>query len=422
MKQTNYYLYDFLDFIPGFEREENLWRACIPVDIEVCDKDVFVTIPFRRQLKSLEIIADRSVPPISHRMRIRAYGSKIIRISISLDVPVNDDSAMLEIRPELGIIPLHVEKDGEQWFVRDSWGTLRAVFNLQEPETDHWSDLLPAPEETLQVTFLPDGMKEVKISAYDQFKATVQDAMALAFVSGNDRIDRTTMAIHADPDECFAGTGERFSKMDLSGKTFRLVNQDANGVNNRRAYKNIPFYLSSRDYGLFIHTSAYTKLSLADHSSRSVQFLTEEGLIDIFIIGGDTPEEILFNYRRLTGFPSMPPLWSFGTWMSRMSYFSAEEVTGICKRLRDEDFPCDVIHLDTGWFRKDWLCEWKFNEERFPDPEKFICQLKKQGFRVSLWQLPYVARGAEQLTEALANNYICENKQITQRFVGFQCD
>ncbi len=414
MKQTNYYLYDFLDFIPGFEREENLWRACKPVDIEVCDKDVFVTIPFRRQLKSLEIIADRSVPPISHRMRIRAYGSKIIRISISLDVPVNDDSAMLEIRPELGIIPLHVEKDGEQWFVRDSWGTLRAVFNLQEPETDHWSDLLPAPEETLQVTFLPDGMKEVKISAYDQFKATVQDAMALAFVSGNDRIDRTTMAIHADPDECFAGTGERFSKMDLSGKTFRLINQDANGVNNRRAYKNIPFYLSSRDYGLFIHTSAYTKLSLADHSSRSVQFLTEEGLIDIFIIGGDTPEEILFNYRRLTGFPSMPPLWSFGTWMSRMSYFSAEEVTGICKRLRDEDFPCDVIHLDTGWFRKDWLCEWKFNEERFPDSEKFICQLKKQGFRVSLWQLPYVARGAEQLTEALANNYICENKQITQ--------
>ena len=40
-------------------------------------------------------------------------------------------------------------------------------------------------------------------------------------------------------------------------------------------------------------------------------------------------EDILRGYRDLTGYPSMPPLWSFGVWMSRMTYFSADEVDEI---------------------------------------------------------------------------------------------
>ena len=61
-------------------------------------------------------------------------------------------------------------------------------------------------------------------------------------------------------------------------------------------------------------------------------------------------EDILRGYRDLTGYPSMPPFWSFGVWMSRMTYFSADEVDEICDRMRAEHYPCDVIHLDTGWF------------------------------------------------------------------------
>ena len=159
-------------------------------------------------------------------------------------------------------------------------------------------------------------------------------------------------------------------------ETFQLKNQDGQGVNNRRTYKNVPFLLSSRMYGVFMHTSAYSKFSVADHSSRSVQLMSEEPVLDLFFLGGDSPEEILYNYRCLTGFPTKLPLWSFGTWMSRMTYFSEEEVNEICRRLRAEDFPCDVIHLDTGWFRTDWLCEWKFNPERFPDPRRSIPNLR----------------------------------------------
>jgi alpha-D-xyloside xylohydrolase len=280
---------------------------------------------------------------------------------------------------------------------------------------DHWSDLLPAPEESLELAFYPDGVKEIRISAYDQFFPARQDAFALAFVEKNGLCQRTTLSFEAQHDEKFVGTGERFTKMDLSGHTFQLKNQDGQGVNNRRTYKNIPFYLSSRMYGLFMHTSAHSKISLADHTTRSVQLLTEEPALDLFLIGGLTPEEILYEYRRLTGFPTVLPLWSFGTWMSRMSYFSADEVNAICKRLRDEDYPCDVIHIDTGWFITDWLCEWKFNPERFPEPKQFIKDLRENGFKVSLWQMPYIAAQAAQHDEAMAEKFMCRLKKSEQQ-------
>ncbi|HEY9593351.1 MAG TPA: TIM-barrel domain-containing protein, partial [Spirochaetia bacterium] len=101
-----------------------------------------------------------------------------------------------------------------------------------------------------------------------------------------------------------------------------------------------------------------------------------------------------------------PPLWSYGTWMSRMTYFSAEEVLGVAARLREGGFPCDVLHLDTGWFEKDWVCEWRFSRERFPDPAGFMSELRSRGFRVSLWQNPLIGEGNVLLPIAREKGYL----------------
>lgn len=407
MKQTNYHLFDFLDFDVDLKRDEALWKACRPTHIYEKDGDIHITVPFQKQQKANDMAADTSAPRESSTLIIRQYEPKIIRMFIGLNgEEISDDSEMLQWSPDIWKVPLTVtDRDGE-WVVTDPEGHRRALINLKEPVLDHWSDLLPPPQETLDITLFPDGEREIRLSAYDHFSPPRYDALPLAYVVKDGQKERATVSIEAAPDEVFTGTGERFYKMDLSGHTFQLKNQDGQGVNNRRAYKNIPFFLSSRMYGVFYHTSAHSKLSLADHSTRSVQFLSDQPLLDVFLIGGDSPEEILRGYRGLTGFPSMPPLWSFGVWMSRMTYFSADEVKEICNRMRAEKYPCDVIHLDTGWFKTDWLCEWKFNDERFPDPKKFIHELKDNGYRVSLWQLPYVAEDAEQIDEARTNNYI----------------
>ena len=414
MKQTNYHLFDFMDFDPSLEKDETLWKAYAPTNILERDGDIVVTIPYQKQLHQEDMAPDTSAPQQTFDLVIRAYECaphsdlqvgepNIIRLftTMSGDEMVEQDD-MLLFAPEVKRVDLRY-LCGD---VITTNGKKVAYIDLDAPHLDHWSDLLPAPQPAPFITFYPDGDETKGIAlSDDHFSPPRYDALPLGYVT-TDEAERATISFRCEADECFVGTGERFRKMDLSGQTFQLKNQDGQGVNNRRCYKNIPFYMSSRMYGCFYHTSDYCKLSLADHSTRSVQFMCDRATLDVFLIGGQTPEEILKGYRMLTGFPSMPPLWSFGIWMSRMTYFSADEVNEICDRLRREHYPCDVIHLDTGWFRTDWLCEWKFNPERFPDPKGFIQRLADKGFKVSLWQLPYVAKGAEQLEEAKENKYI----------------
>ncbi len=420
MKQTNYQLFDFLDFDTSLSSGERLWRACRPTDIQEINGDIIITVPFQQQNNSNEITEDKTVARIALPLRLRAYGDKVMRLSLAFqDAAVHEVSPMLDLADEMQPQALTFEKDDLRWTVKDAQGRTRAVVNFEMPVEEWWSDLQPAPAETIDLRLYPDGKKEVALSAYDMFSPARHDAYALAFVTKDGRADRATCAFAAKPNECFYGTGERFAKMDLSGRTVQLYNQDGQGVNNRRTYKNIPFYLSSEGYGMFLHTTYFAKISMADHSTRSAQLMVEEPVIDTFIIGGDTPERILYHYRQLTGFPSMPPTWSFGTWMSRMTYFSADEVQEICDRMRSEGYPCDVIHLDTGWFKTDWLCEWKFNLERFPDPKGFIQGLKKQGYRVSLWQLPYIAYDAAQYQEAAENSYISKSESKIQGASNF---
>ena len=403
MKQTNYHLFDFMDFDPSLQKDEALWKAYAPSRIEERDGDIVVTIPYQKQLHQEDMAPDNGASQQSYELIIRAYEPNIVRVFTTMvgDAMTEYDD-MLQFSADIKRQALRYA-DGD---VIAANGKKIATIDPSTPHLDHWSDLLPPPQPAPFITFYPDGdeRKGIVLSD-DHFSPPRYDALPLGFVTTS-VAERATISFKCEPDECFVGTGERFRKMDLSGQTFQLKNQDGQGVNNRRCYKNIPFYMSSRMYGCFYHTSDYCKLSLADHSTRSVQFMCDRATLDVFLIGGETPEEILRGYRILTGFPAMPPLWSFGIWMSRMTYFSADEVNEICDRLRSEHYPCDVIHLDTGWFRTDWLCEWKFNPERFPDPKGFIKRLAEKGFKVSLWQLPYVAKGAEQLEVAKENKYI----------------
>lgn len=417
MKQTNYHLFDFMDFDPSLEKDEALWKAYAPTDIVERNGDIVVTIPYQKQLHQEDMAPDTAAPQQSFDLIVRAYEPDMLRLftTMSGDEMTEADD-MLQFHPDVKRLPLHYVCGD----IVAANGKKVATIDLSAPKLDPWSDLLPAPQSAPFITFYPDGDETKGIAlSDDHFSPPRYDALPLGFVSCDaTNNERATISFKCTPNECFVGTGERFRKMDLSGQTFQLKNQDGQGVNNRRCYKNIPFFMSSRMYGCFYHTSDYCKLSLADHSTRSVQFLNDHATLDVFLIGGKSPEQILRSYRMLTGFPQMPPLWSFGIWMSRMTYFSADEVNEICDRLRKEHYPCDVIHLDTGWFRTDWLCEWKFNPERFPDPKGFVQHLKQNGFKVSLWQLPYVAQGAEQLEEAKANRYISQSTKAEDTSTG----
>ncbi len=283
---------------------------------------------------------------------------------------------------------------------------MRLRIATSEAPIKHWSDLLPAPPETFDATVYPDGRVGVPFMAYDQFFPAQADSLPLAVVERDGQPHRAVFSLHARHDEKFAGTGERFAGMNLAGRTLVLENTDALGVNNRRCYKNVPFYVSSRPYGLLMLTTAHVRLSLADISTRAAQALVEDPLLDLFFIGGGTVERVVYNYRRVAGFPRDVPLWSYGTWMSRMSYWTAEQTQEVARRLREGGFPCDVIHLDTGWFDEDWVCTWRFSREKYPDPAAYLREMRRNGFRISLWQRPSIERKNPLYPEALARGYI----------------
>ncbi len=190
------------------------------------------------------------------------------------------------------------------------------------------------------------------------------------------------------PGEMLFGCGESFGNFNKRGTTTVLSVVDANGCETNRMYKPVPFFQSSRGYGMFLHTSSPCAFDFGETFSGRMALMQGDADLDLFIFLG-SPREVLRAYSTITGRSPMPPLWSFGLWMSCMSYFSETEGREVARRLRQERIPCDVIHFDTGWFDKDWRCDYEFSPDRFDDPKKMLADLDSQDFHVSLWQLPY---------------------------------
>lgn len=190
------------------------------------------------------------------------------------------------------------------------------------------------------------------------------------------------------PGERIYGCGESFTSLNKVGQKVHLSVTDPQGPETDGMYKPVPFFFSNRGYGIFMHTSAPVTCDFgASYIGADRLFMADEQM-DFFVFFGE-PKEILDEYTDITGKSPMLPLWSFGTWMSRITYFSQEEGLEIAKQLRAHRIPCDVIHFDTGWFGVDWQCDYQFAKDRFENPEKMLKQLAKDGFHTCLWQLPY---------------------------------
>lgn len=223
--------------------------------------------------------------------------------------------------------------------------------------------------------------------------------------SDNSRLINPVFTLAAD--EMIFGCGESATSLNKVGQKVNLFVTDPQGPETDQMYKPIPFFMSNRGYGMFMHTSAPVTCDFgATYIGLNKLFMGDENL-DLFIFFGE-PATILDEYTDLVGKPAMPPLWSFGTWMSRITYFSQEEGYEVAKNIRDGEYPCDVIHFDTGWFETDWQCDYKFSS-RFSDAAKMIDDLKKDGFHISLWQLPYFTPKNSYFQELIDNDMYVKN-------------
>ena len=207
--------------------------------------------------------------------------------------------------------------------------------------------------------------------------------------------------------ECIYGLGERFGPFVKNGQTVDIWNEDG-GTSSEQAYKNVPFYLTNRGYGIFVNHPGLVSFEVASETVSRVQFSVEGQALDYFVIYGPSPKEILEKYTAITGRPALPPAWSFGLWLSTSFTTSYDEatVTSFIQGMAERDLPLSVFHFDSFWMREFNWCDFAWDPRTFPDPQAMLTRLKANGLRVSLWINPYIAQRSPLFEEGRAGGYL----------------
>ncbi|GGP06979.1 alpha-xylosidase [Nonomuraea glycinis] len=213
--------------------------------------------------------------------------------------------------------------------------------------------------------------------------------------------------LHLSAGELVYGLGERFGALVRNGQAIDIWNDDG-GTSSEMAYKNVPFYLTNRGYGVFVNHPGRVSFEVGSETVSRVQFSAEGHDLEYLIIHGPTPAEILRRYTALTGRPALPPAWSFGLWLSTSFTTDYDEatVTSFVDGMAERDLPLSVFHFDCFWMRQFRWCDFEWDPEVFPDPEGMLKRLKDRGLKICLWINPYIGQASALFEEGMAAGHL----------------
>jgi len=186
-------------------------------------------------------------------------------------------------------------------------------------------------------------------------------------------------------DELFYGLGEKTGNLQKNGNQYTLWNSDVPGYDNNddAIYQSIPFFIGIRDhkaYGIFFDNTYKSYFNFGASNNRFYWFGAEKGELNYYFIGGPEIKKVISSYTELTGKMELPPMWALGYQQCKWSYYPESKVRNVAKTFRDKDIPCDVIYLDIHYMDEYRVFTW--DDEKFPNPEMMLADLKKDGFKV----------------------------------------
>jgi len=306
-----------------------------------------------------------------------------VRLAIGRDVPDNDTPMVATdiTDPDLDVA---LEEHADHYVLRT------AALQLKVYREDFRTEVFDAAGHKITEA---GGRQKTLFS-------TVLDSFPTGFIhddeTGHDfAIENFTLS----PGEAVYGLGEQFSTLNKRGQTVGLWMIDGMGNTSGRTYKDIPFFMSTAGYGVFVNHTLPMTFFVGTRSYVHNLLAAEGDNLDYYFFYGPSLKTIAAAYTDLTGKSPVPPKWSFGLWVSRISYDSQDEVEETAARLRRDRYPADVIGIDTNWFKGEWQCDWRFGP-RFPDASGMFRTLRERNLRVSLWQWPYVCEHLDIFDEA----------------------
>lgn len=206
--------------------------------------------------------------------------------------------------------------------------------------------------------------------------------------------------------ECVYGLGERFTAFVKNGQTIDLWNADG-GTSSEQAYKNIPFYITNRGYGVFVNNPGCVSFEVGSEKVERVQFSVKGEYLEYFIINGPDMKGVIENYTKLTGRPSLPPAWSFGLWLttSFITNYDEQTVTNFIDGMAKRDIPLHVFHFDCFWMKDMHWVDFEWDKRVFPEPEEMLKRLKDKGLKICVWINPYVSQFSRLFDEGKEKGY-----------------
>lgn len=210
-----------------------------------------------------------------------------------------------------------------------------------------------------------------------------------------------------DVDEFVYGLGERFTPFVKNGQIVEMWNEDG-GTASEIAYKNVPFYITNKGYGILLDNEGDPSFEIASEKVERVQFSVEGERLDYYVINGGTPKGTIQTYTELTGKPALPPAWSFGLWLSTSFTTDYDEATtsSFIQGMADRDIPLHVFHFDCFWMEAYEWCNFTWDQKTFPDPKEMLKRYHDRGLKICVWINPYIAQKSPLFLEGMKQGYL----------------
>ena len=211
--------------------------------------------------------------------------------------------------------------------------------------------------------------------------------------------------------ELVYGMGERFTAFTKNGQSVDIWNEDG-GTSTYQSYKNIPFYLTNRGYGVFVNHPEKVSFEVGTEQVSKVEFSVPGESMEYFLINGPTMKEVLERYTSLTGKPSLPPQWTFGLWLSTSftTNYDEKTVMSFIDGMEERGIPLQVFHFDCFWMKDFHWSDFVWDSRVFPDPKGMLSRIKEKGLKVCVWINSYIAQESCLFAEGMEKGYFVKRK------------
>ncbi|MFT9497854.1 TIM-barrel domain-containing protein [Anaerosolibacter sp.] len=215
-----------------------------------------------------------------------------------------------------------------------------------------------------------DSGEEILKSEIDYFQKVTDEKLRLIF--------------KMEPDDIVWGLGENQKGMNKRGGVYlSYCSDDPNHTPDKKSlYGAHNFILidGKTKFGVFIDYPGKVVFDIGNGHKEIIEIIVDTLDVDVYMIRGNQPREIIHEFLQLIGEGYAPPKWAFGYQQSRWSYPDQEAIDEVADALIKHDIPCDAIYLDIDYM-KDFK-DFTINTERFPQFKDFVYAMKEKGFRL----------------------------------------